>query len=110
MATYVPEDPTPRKPYTIQEPCPHCQEVHSRTRTTVCNGCGKPVDVEILPIPLAQDPNASEADRAAMTFFVMARPAFGPLSDRPSRTSVSTKNLMADGREVDPETGEILAS
>ena len=104
MATHVPTDLEPRKPYTVQKPCPHCNEVHSRTRTTVCNGCDKPTDIEILPIPIAQDPNASEADRAAMTKNLMARSRFG----RPSRNSLSTKNVMADGREVDPDTGEIL--
>ena len=108
MATYVPAELEPRKPYTVQEPCPRCKQVHSRTRTTVCNGCGEPTDIEILPIPIAQDPNASEADRAAMTKNLMARPRFGSPPDRPSRNSLSTKNLMADGREVDPDTGEIL--
>lgn len=109
MATYVPAELEPRKPYTIQEPCPHCKQVHSRTRTTVCNGCDKPIDVEILPISPAQDPNASEADRAAMTKNLMARPRFGPPPDRPSRNSLSTKIVMADGREVDRDTGEILS-
>lgn len=101
MATYEPVDVTPRKPYTHQEPCPSCGEIHSRTRQTICNGCGSITKLETFPVPLGQNPDATEADRVAMTKNLMAKPPPVSSPDPPSRTSVSTKNVMAIPVESD---------
>lgn len=61
-----------RKPYTRQEPCPHCGEVHPRrvltTARTYCEGCGSKVGEDetmtrIIPIPVASDPEATGDER-----------------------------------------------
>jgi hypothetical protein len=53
-----------RKVYTRQEPCPHCKEVHSRTRRTYCDGCGKETArPEHIPVPLAQREDITDEQR-----------------------------------------------
>lgn len=45
-----------RKPYTRQEPCSHCGEVHSRTRVDYCDGCGGETARKHIPVPDADRP------------------------------------------------------
>ena len=49
-----------RKPYTRQEPCPECGEIHTRTRTTTttCDGCGSVLNekTETINLPVANLP------------------------------------------------------
>lgn len=45
-----------RKPYTRQEPCPHCHEMHTRTQTTTCDGCGAVIKEKTLNLPVADMP------------------------------------------------------
>lgn len=78
-----------RKPYTRQEPCSQCDEVHSRTRRTFCNGCGaENAPPQIIPIPVAQRDDLTDEQR----------------DDLDARTL--TPAATAEG--VDPETGEIV--
>ena len=82
VATYRPAEITPR-PYRKQDPCPHCGEVHARTviKQTMCGteedpGCGAILSETIvtLPIPPANDPEATPEQRAALEEITAARP------------------------------------
>ncbi len=63
---------TPRKPYTWQEPCQSCGEVHGRTRWTYCDGCGAEYEPpRRLPVPELRlvDDVAAEPDTLAASAF-----------------------------------------
>lgn len=64
LATYAPAEPKARKPYTRQEPCPACGEVHPRRRDVICTGCGALIESTIIDVPPANDPAATEEQRA----------------------------------------------
>lgn len=109
-ARYVPDEPTLRKDYRHQEPCPSCGEVHARTvsttRTTICGtvndpGCGAVVreteQTLTIPVPPADRATITDEQRADLdretgtgTFFVPIKNV-GPLP-APTYYSV-TKNV-----------------
>ncbi|MEJ7900497.1 MAG: DUF3854 domain-containing protein, partial [Thermomicrobiales bacterium] len=63
-----------RKTYTRQAECPSCGEVHARSVRTfhasTCMGCGTTITTEeptrIIPVPVAQDPGATEEQRETL--------------------------------------------
>lgn len=66
-------DSDPHRPYQVQEPCPHCGEVHPRkvitTSKTYCEGCGSQygeneTTTRVIPLPVANDPDATGEERA----------------------------------------------
>ena len=87
VARYTPALPKAR-PYKRQEPCIYCGEVHARK--VVCTGCDK--TVKVLPVPAANDPNATEEQRR----------------DLEERTAARAASVIATDEHIDIETGEIL--
>jgi len=109
IAHYAPPEVIKRKKYTFQEPCPSCGEVHSRTRQTICDGCGTIVDIRILPVPESQDPDAFVAGDSASTKNVEVEfdDEEGVSPDGPLNY-LSTKNVEVDSsgasrKNVEPD-------
>jgi len=103
----------PRHPYTRQSACAHCGGVHPRSVRTIheatCHGCGGVITTEdpirIVPVPTAQDPNATEDQRDRLRARTEAASGKNLEAEKPgpdkgspspaSSTYVSGKNLEA---------------
>lgn len=80
-----------RAPYTRQEPCRHCGEVHSRTRRTYCDGCGMETEKpQVLPVPAANNPDATPTQR--------------------ERLAERTADPDAPREVIDFDTGEVIST
>lgn len=103
VATYAPAEHQLRKTYTRQAPCEHCGEVHSRTQTTVCNGCGVIVGVKILEVPTAPEDELDDqiaAVESTSTKNVMVKRTPPPPASAP-RNYLSTKNVEVGEPPID---------
>ncbi len=103
VATYAPTERQPRKPYTRQAPCEHCGEVHSRTQTTICNGCGVIVGEKILEVSVAPEDELDDqvaAGESTSTKNVMVKRTVSFPASAP-RNSLSTKNVMVGESPID---------
>jgi hypothetical protein len=116
IANYAPPEVAKRKRYTFQEPCPSCGEVHSRTRQTICDGCGTIVDIRILPVPESQDPDAFVAGDSASTKNVEVEfDDEEDVSPDAPLNYLSTKNVEVDSsgastKNVDPNESPPFAA
>ncbi len=107
LADFKPAEIT-QSGYRRQAPCPHCHEVHPRKM--ICTGCGSAI--KTIPVPVAQDPNATAEQRAELERRVstQSEPApntgsdlgtfFVPYSPSP-QSSLATKNVPFS---PDPQT------
>lgn len=105
-----------RKPYTRQEPCPHCGEVHERTviRQTFCGteddpGCGAVLSetVVTLPVPPANDPNITEEQRVDLEEQTAARPeSASPKNGEAKRDGYISSPSPAPRIYSSPKNGE----
>jgi hypothetical protein len=103
-----------RKAYTRQAECPSCGEVHARSVRTfhesTCMGCGTPITTEeptrIIPVPVAQDPDATEEQRDTLRERDLPTPMVA------TEKSASTKNREASNgdSELPPEAPNTYVS
>lgn len=94
-----------RKPYTRQEPCPHCKEVHSRTRRTYCDGCGKETArPEHIPVPPAQREDITDEQRRDLDERTAASGNMAEVVDYSTGEIMSGETGSTNFVEAEPET------